>query len=144
VALTLLFASVAAAQTPTARPLTFETRVDGIFGRSITTTHVGLGVTRRASRSFDVQAIVAGGLTMRDDTDDATASARADVLARFAPRPIGPNQWSAYAAGGVSTLVERRARGRAVLALLVGARWRRTFVEAGLGGGLRVGAGIRF
>jgi hypothetical protein len=143
-ALALLIAPVVAAQTPAARPLTFETRIDGIFGRRVTTTHVGLGVTRRASRSFDIQAVVGGGFTIRDETNDATASARADVLARFAPQPVSRNRWSAYAAGGVSALVERHARGRAVLALLVGASWRRAFVEAGLGGGVRVGAGLRF
>lgn len=80
---------------------------------------------------------------MREATDDDRASARADVLARFAP-PLAGNSWGAYASGGVSGLFERGARGRAVLVLLVGARGRRAFIEGGLGGGARVGGGVRF
>lgn len=137
-------ARVSAAQAPSARPVAFEARLDGIVARDITTTHAGLGLTRRASRNFEVQVAVGGGVTMREGRDDASASARADVLARFAPPPADRNRWGGYAAGGVSALVERGARGRAVLALLIGARGRRALVEAGLGGGLRLGAGLRF
>jgi hypothetical protein len=90
-----------------------------------------------------LQVVVGGGVTTRDDQDDASASARGDVLARFAPPPANRNRWGAYAAGGVSALVERGERGRAVLVLVVGARGRRGFVEAGLGGGFRLGAGLR-
>jgi hypothetical protein len=81
---------------------------------------------------------------MRDAQDDASASARADVVARFAPSPANRNAWGAYASGGVSGLFERGARGRAVLVLLAGARGRRAFIEGGLGGGARLGGGVRF
>jgi hypothetical protein len=143
VALALLVARLSAAQLPSARPVVFEARVDAILARRVTTTHVGLGASRAASRNLELHVVVAGGLTMRDERDDASASARADLLARFAPLPADRSRWGAYAAGGVSALVERGTRGRAVLALLVGARGRRGFVEAGLGGGLRLGAGVR-
>jgi hypothetical protein len=144
VALALLVARASPAQLPSARRVAFEARLDGILASRSTTTHVGLGVSRAASRNLELQIVVGGGITMRDDQDDTSGSARADVLARFAPPPADRNRWGAYAAGGVSALVERGTRGRAVLALVVGARGRRGFVEAGLGGGLRLGAGVRF
>jgi hypothetical protein len=142
-ALAILVARTSTAQVPSARPVALEARLDGIVASRATTTHAGLGLTRPASRNFELEVVVGGGVTMRDERDDARASARADILARFAPLPADRNRWGAYAAGGVSALVERGARGRAVLALLVGARRRRGFVEAGLGGGLRVGVGLR-
>lgn len=144
VALALLIARTATAQTPSARRLAFEARLDAILASRVTTTHVGLGLARAATRSVELQVVVGGGITTRGGQDDASASARADILARFAPLPADRNRWGAYAAGGVSALVERGTRGRAVLALLVGARGRRSFVEVGLGGGLRLGAGLRF
>jgi hypothetical protein len=117
--------------------------VDGILARHVATTHIGLGVTRRTSRNLELQLVAGGGVTFRDD-DDSRRSARADVLARFAPAPVSPSAWGAYASAGVGALVERGARGRAVLVLLVGVRGRRAFFEAGLGGGLRLGLGARF
>jgi hypothetical protein len=144
VALALLAARVSTAQAPNARPLVFEARLDGIVATRAATTHAGLGLTRAASRNLELEIVVAGGITMRDERDDASVSARGDVLARFAPAPADRARWGAYAAGGVSALVERGTHGRAVLALLVGARGRRAFVEAGLGGGVRLGAGVRF
>lgn len=144
VAFALFIARVSTAQAPSARSVAFEARLDGILANRVTTTHVGLGVARAATRSVELQVVVGGGITTRGGQDDANASARADILARFAPLPADRNRWGAYAAGGVSALVERGTRGRAVLALLVGARGRRSFVEVGLGGGLRLGAGVRF
>lgn len=118
--------------------------MDAIVASRVTTTHLGLGLTKTASRNLELSLALGGGVSLRDERDDVTPSARADVLARFAPLPANQNRWSAYAAGGVSALLERGARGRAVLVLVVGARGRRAFVEAGLGGGLRLGAGVRF
>ena len=142
VALALL-ARVGAAQAPTRSPA-IEVRVDGIFGRDVATAHAGLGLIRPASRNFEVQLVLGGGMTRRDAHDETRASARADILARFAPPPTSRDAWSAYAAGGVGGLFERGLTGRGVIILLVGARGRRTFVEAGLGGGLRIGGGFRF
>jgi hypothetical protein len=126
------------------RPGSVELRVDGILARRATTTHLGLGLTRAASRNLDLQLVLGGGVTLPDERDGATASGRADVLARFGPAPTNPNGWGVYVSGGVGALVERGARGRGVMVILVGARGRRAFFEAGLGGGLRVGAGLRF
>jgi hypothetical protein len=142
VALAILSPRAATGQAA-ARPLAVEARLDGILARRATTTHIGFGLVRPASRNLELELVLGAGVTMRDELDDPRASARADVLARFGPPPARPSAWSAYASGGVSGLFERGARGRAVLVLLVGARGRRGFVEAGLGGGLRMGAGLR-
>lgn len=127
----------------------YEARVDGIAASRVTTVHLGIGGTRVASRNLELQAVVGAGFSVRDGVDENTLSGRGDVLARFAPLPADRQRWSAYVAGGVSTIVERGARGRAVLALLVGveggrARASRGFFEVGVGGGLRAGMGVRF
>ena len=137
-----LLARVGAAQAP-ARSSAIEARLDAIFAKHATTTHAALGLTRPTSRNLELQLVLGGGVTMRDAQDDARASARADILARFAPPPASRDAWSAYASGGVSGLFERGVEGRGVLVLLVGARGRRAFVEAGVGGGVRIGAGLR-
>jgi hypothetical protein len=144
ITLALLIADSSPAQTPSARSTGLEVRLDGIVASRATAAHAGLGLTRRAARHLEMQLVGAAGVTVRDGSEDASASGRADLLARFAPAPDDPNRWSAYAGGGVSALMERGMRGRAVLALLVGARNRRLFFEAGLGGGVRLGSGIRF
>jgi hypothetical protein len=126
-----------------------EARVDGIVASRVTTLHLGIGGTRVLARNLEVQVVIGGGTAFRDGSSDRAAAGRADLLARFAPLPANGQRWSAYVAGGISTLVERGTSGRAVLALLVGmeggrARETRSFVELGVGGGLRVGAGVRF
>jgi hypothetical protein len=145
IGLALLSARTAEAQKRGA----LEVRVDAIAARHVTHAHLGLGATRIVSRNLEVQLVVAGGTALRGASNGDDASGRADLLARFAPLPADGQRWSAYVAGGLSTLVERGTHGRAVLALLVGmeggrARETRTFVELGLGGGLRAGAGVRF
>ncbi|HET6701214.1 MAG TPA: hypothetical protein VFH14_05400 [Gemmatimonadaceae bacterium] len=142
VALAILAPRAATAQVAT-RPLAVEARADGIFARRATATHVGVGLARRASRNLEMALVLAGGITTRDELDDPRASARADVLGRFAPAPASPTAWTAYASVGVGGLFERGTTGRAVLVLLAGVRGQRAFVEAGLGGGLRLGAGLR-
>ncbi len=126
-----------------------EVRVDGIAATHVTTVRLGVGGTRVLSRNLEVQLVIGGGTAFREGTDQNAAAGRADLLARFAPLPADRQRWSAYVAGGLSALVERGTSGRAVLALLVGmeggrARETRSFVELGVGGGLRVGAGVRF
>jgi hypothetical protein len=126
-----------------------EVRVDGIAASRVTTLHLGVGGTRVLSRNLEVQLVMGGGTAFREGSSDNALAGRADLLARFAPLPADGQRWSAYVAGGLSGLVERGASGRAVLALLVGmeggrARETRRFVELGVGGGLRVGAGVRF
>jgi hypothetical protein len=141
VAIALLLAPAVAAQAR-ARSTDFELRMDGILERpATTTTHLGLGVTRPMSRNMGLQLVVGAGATVSDD--DPRGSARADVLARFAPAPASANAWGAYASAGIGALVARQAKGRGVLVLLVGVRKGDAFFEAGLGGGLRLGVGLK-
>lgn len=116
--------------------------MDGILARRATATQVGVGVARPMSRNIDLQLVVGAGATVGED-EDPRASGRADILARFAPAPASSNAWSAYASAGASTLVERDAQGRAVLVVLLGVRKGDGFFEAGLGGGVRLGIGVR-
>lgn len=145
IVLTVLAARPAESQKRSA----LEVRVDGIAANHVTTVHLGVGATRVLSRNLEVQLVIGGGTAFREGTGENAAAGRADLLARFAPLPADRQRWSAYIAGGLSALVERGTSGRAVLALLVGmeggrARETRSFVELGVGGGLRVGAGVRF
>lgn len=145
IGLTLFFARVAESQKRSA----LEVRVDAIAASRVTTVHLGVGATRVVSRNLEVQLVIGGGSAFREGSSDDAAAGRADLLARFAPLPADRQRWSAYVAGGLSGLVERGTSGRAVLALLVGmeggrARETRSFVELGVGGGLRLGAGVRF
>lgn len=116
--------------------------MDGIVARRSTQTHIGLGMTRPMSRNVDMQLVLGGGATVRG-ADDPRASGRMDLLARFAPAPASASAWGAYASGGASALVERETRGRAVLVLLLGIRKGDGFFEAGLGGGVRLGIGVK-
>ena len=122
-----------------------EARLDGIVASRATAAHAGLGLTRRAARHLEMQ-LVGGRSASRCATAPTTRTPPDAPTSSPASRrvPDDPTQWSAYAGGGVSALMERGARGRAVLALVIGARNRRLFVEAGLGGGLRLGSGVRF
>jgi hypothetical protein len=145
VALILFVAGAAESQERSA----LEVRVDGIAASRVTTVHLGIGGTRVLARNLEVQLVIGGGTAFREGSSDNAAAGRADLLARFAPLAADGQRWSAYVAGGLSALVERGTSGRAVLALLVGmeggrARETRSFVELGVGGGLRVGAGLRF
>lgn len=145
IVLTLLAARSAEPQKRSA----LEVRVDGIAASQVTTVHLGVGGTRVLARNLEAQLVIGGGTAFREGTGENAAAGRADLLVRFAPLPADRQRWSAYVAGGLSALVERGTSGRAVLALLVGmeggrARETRSFVELGVGGGLRVGAGVRF
>ena len=145
IALMLLTARAAESQKRSA----LEVRVDGIAASHVTTVHLGVGGTRLVARNLEVQLVIAGGTAFHEGSSDNAAAGRADLLARFAPLPADRQRWSAYVAGGFSALVQRGTSGRAVLALLVGmeagrARETRSFVELGVGGGLRLGAGVRF
>ncbi|HJU69749.1 MAG TPA: hypothetical protein VJ650_16025 [Gemmatimonadaceae bacterium] len=142
VALAIIFTRTVAAQAP-ARSVAFDIRADGIITEGAGTAHLGFGVARRLSRNVGMQVVLGAGATMSGD-GYSLASGRADVLARFAPAPSSANGWAAYASAGAGAIVYRESKGDGVLVVLLGVQKRRGFLEAGLGGGLRLGAGVRF
>ena len=78
----------------------------------------------------------------------ASFSARGDAVVHFLLDPRHLMRWSPYAGGGVGARYDGSADWRAVAILVVGVnapRWKHAipFIEAGLGGGFRIGAGIR-
>ena len=141
VAFAVILARTVAAQA--ARSTAFDIRADGIITEGEGTAHLGFGVARRVSRNVGMQVVLGAGATMSGD-GYTLGSGRADVLARFAPAPGSANDWAAYANAGVGAIVYRKSKGSGVLVVLLGVQKRRGFVEAGLGGGFRVGGGVRF
>jgi hypothetical protein len=74
-------------------------------------------------------------------------SARGDAVVHFLLDPQHLMRWSPYAGGGIGARYDR-TDWRAVAILVVGVnapKWKHAlpFIEAGLGGGFRIGAGIR-
>jgi hypothetical protein len=75
-------------------------------------------------------------------------SARGDAVVHFLPDPRHLMRWSPYAGGGIGARYDSSADWRAVAIVVVGVnapRWKHAipFIEAGLGGGFRIGAGVR-
>lgn len=78
----------------------------------------------------------------------ASFSARGDAVIHFLLDPGHLMRWTPYAGGGVGARYDRSADWRTVAIVVVGVnapRWKHAipFIEAGLGGGFRLGAGVR-
>ena len=75
-------------------------------------------------------------------------SARGDAVLHFLLDPRHLMRWSPYAGGGLGARYDSSAEWRAVAIVVLGVnapRWKHAipFIEAGLGGGFRIGAGVR-
>jgi hypothetical protein len=75
-------------------------------------------------------------------------SARGDAVVHFLLDPRHITHWTPYAGGGIGARYDRYADWRAVAIIVLGVnapKWKHAipFIEAGLGGGLRIGAGLR-
>ena len=75
-------------------------------------------------------------------------SARGDAIVHFLLDPRHLIRWSPYAGGGIGARYDSSADWRAVAIIVLGVnapRWKHAipFIEAGLGGGFRIGAGVR-
>ena len=120
---------------------TVEGRFDGIFAGP-PAVHAGVGVTQ--SLGTYVRAGVAGGIGASSDG----LSGRGDAFARFHLDPFRQHRWAPYAGGGLTARFDADRRTRYYLLLLVGvdgpvSRGMATSIEAGLGGGGRIGVTIR-
>ncbi len=112
----------------------------------------GLSPAALAPARLRVGVIGAGGTSWRDG-QSAAASARADVIGRFALDPFRERRWGLSAGGGLSVRydqasVDRRQRWRALVAIVLDLEGPRAgsiapALQLGLGGGLRGGVILR-
>jgi hypothetical protein len=124
-----------------------EWRVDGIFART-SGVEAGLGVS--IPSGIYVRTGFVGGVGVGRHG----AEGRTDLLSRFSLDPFRQSRWALYGAGGISGRYRTKDDGgsRAYLLILVGLEgplplgetsgWV-PMVEVGLGGGARVGVGLR-
>jgi hypothetical protein len=123
-----------------------ELRLDVIGARGERGVQAGVGISRVMSTYARVGAVVGAGASRVNQ--QALFSARADLVARFIPDPFRVSRWSPYVGGGASARHREGAGTRVFLLLLAGVEgpeWRGWLpsLEAGYGGGLRVGAVLR-
>jgi hypothetical protein len=134
------------AQTPQ-QQLQTEWRVDGLFART-SGVEAGFGISI-PSGIYARTGFVTGLGVGRHGVEGRT-----DLLSRFSLDPFRQSRWALYGAGGISGRYRTEEDGgsRAYLLLVVGLEGPlplgRTsgwvpLIEAGLGGGARVGVGLR-
>ena len=138
--------ATAGAQTPQ-QSLQTEWRVDGIFART-SGVEAGLGVS--IPQGIYVRTGLVGGVGVGRHG----AEGRTDLLSRFSLDPFRQSRWALYGGGGISGRYRTREDGgsRTYLLVVVGLEgplpfgrtegWVPVF-EVGLGGGARVGVGVR-
>jgi hypothetical protein len=134
---------------PRARPRA-EVRVD-YLASDTDALHAGLGINVPLGTYVRVGVVGAGGVSWHDGR--SVASARADVIGRFAFDPFRERRWGVSAGGGLTVrydgeLPGDRDRWRLLLAILVDLEGPRLgplapALQLGLGGGVRVGAIVR-
>jgi len=140
------YAACVEAQTPQ-QALQTDWRVDGIFARA-SGVEAGVGV------SIPSGLYVRTGLVGGVGVGRHGAEGRTDLLSRFSLDPFRQSRWALYGGGGISGRYRTDADGgsRAYLLVFVGLEGPlplgRTegwvpMVEVGLGGGARVGVGLR-
>jgi hypothetical protein len=126
-------------------PVQWELRADGLFasGRS---GQIGVGANVPAGYAIRVGLTAAAGPAW--EARGARPSARIDLASRYLLDPFKEIPWGVYAGAGVSMRWDDQSEWRGYVLIVVGAEgpekggWR-TAVEAGLGGGARVGIVLR-
>ncbi|MEO5589967.1 MAG: hypothetical protein ABIS03_10310 [Gemmatimonadaceae bacterium] len=118
-----------------------EYRIDGIGGRQ-SSLEGGIGYT------VPLGTYVTSGLVVAAGWSHDGPTARIDVVSRFRPDPLRQQRWSPYGGGGVSFRVGEHRMPEPYLLLVAGAEGPLTrgllvSVEAGLGGGSRIGLIVR-
>ena len=134
------------AQTPQ-QQLQTEWRVDGLFART-SAVEAGFGISIPSGIYARTGFITGLGVGRHG------VEGRTDLLSRFSLDPFRQSRWALYGAGGISGRYRREEDGgsRAYLLLVVGLEGPRPLgrrsgwvpiIEAGLGGGARIGVGLR-
>lgn len=140
----LFFGGEATAQRPVREPaprVAIEGRIDAIVS-AVTAVHAGAGFTVKTG-TYLRSGLDAGLGAGRDGI-----SARIDLVNRFHLDPFRQSKWAPYAGGGVSVRFDDNRRERVYLLLFLGIdgparHGLGTSIEAGLGGGGRIGMIIR-
>jgi hypothetical protein len=124
-----------------------EVRVDGIVAEHRSALQGALGADIPISPEMHLELAAGVGPSFAEGTG-ASFSARGDAIVHFLIDPRQLMRWSPYAGAGIGARYDRGPAWRAVAILVVGVnapKWKHAapFIEAGLGGGFRIGAGIR-
>lgn len=133
--------SIIASSPSGAQSVVPEARVDAIIS-NVSAVHAGFGVTGSVG-TYLRSGVVAGAGLSRDGL-----SGRLDVVNRFHLDPFRESRWAPYAGGGLTARFDEGHRARAFLLLLIGIdgpvrKGLTTSIEAGLGGGGRLGVIVR-
>jgi hypothetical protein len=141
----LAVATVARAQSSSPR-IEAEARLDAILAhRSVLQGALGADIPISLAMHLEIAAGVGPSFANSSGSD---ISARADAIVHFLIDPQHRMRWSPYAGGGIGARYDRGPDWRAVAIVVAGVnapRWKHAipFIEAGLGGGVRIGAGLR-
>lgn len=128
--------------------LTPEARVDAIVAARGTSLEVGAGVQIPAGNYARIGVIGAAGTNVSGGSRDG--SGRLDVVGRFLFDPFRQSSWGLSVGAGVSLRVRSRDYVHPYLVTLVdleGPRGRNGLapsLQVGVGGGVRLGAGVRW
>ena len=140
--------SVALAQAILDAGVAPEVRVDAITARSTTVLQVGGGIQIPAGYYARVGVIGAVGAPV--SSGERSVGGRLDVIARFLFDPFREHAWGLSAGAGISVRAAQHDRLRPYLATIIDLEGRRSAggispaFQLGLGGGVRVGAALRW
>lgn len=117
-----------------------------MLASSLTAVQAGLEVSTATGHNIRLALITAAGSSWNDGR--VGVSARADLVGRFLLVPDFTTRWSPYLGGGLGLRYDRLANWRGTLIAVLGAEgpnWSGVvpFVEVGVGGGVRLGFGVR-
>ena len=120
-------------------------RADAVLAREAA-GHLAAGVSVPVARYVRVDLTLGGGIGERP-AGGTRAEGRGDLLGRFVLDPEFSREWAMYGAAGVSVIAAGGTTRELLLVALgaEGPRWGGAvpFAEIGLGGGIRLGFGVR-
>ena len=124
-----------------------ELRVDAISAQQRTVVELGAGFQLPAGSYARIGIIGAAGADVTHGGPRATG--RVDIIGRFLFDPFRQNQWALSAGAGVSVRAQTQDYVRPYLVAIIdleGPRQRgfSPAVQLGLGGGVRIGAAVRW
>lgn len=124
-----------------ARGQTIEARIDA-FAKNPSAIHAGAGFT------VPMGTYVRSGVDAAIGTSEHGISGRIDLVNRFHLDPFRQHKWAPYAGGGLTARFDDNRSNRLYLLVFAGidgppSRGLGTSIEAGLGGGARIGVVLR-